>query len=213
MSDRSSPGSAASTRGCDAPAAPTPSSARSTPGGERCCSCASPASPSSTTYETSTVEAFHEDQRTGAVYTTPHTHALAQAGGKPGQGYQAILISSPEDSRARTSRSPGDAPASPASALPSSTSSPGSSTLFDPDGFSSRTYPGCSPRTAVGTSESSVERWPTSGTAWAGGFSTHVSSECRSDGAGCSSSEPPLTEILEPPQDVPARYSLSARAA
>jgi len=58
-----------------------------------------------------------------------------------------------------------------------------------------------------------LERWPTSGTAWHGGFSTHVSSECRSDEDGCSSSEPSLTEILESPQTVPAKYSLSARAA
>jgi hypothetical protein len=58
-----------------------------------------------------------------------------------------------------------------------------------------------------------LERWPTSGTAWDGGFSTHVSSECRSDEDGCSSWEPSLKEILEPPQNVPARYSLSARAA
>jgi hypothetical protein len=66
---------------------------------------------------------------------------------------------------------------------------------------------------AVGTSEQSLERWPTSGTAWPGGFSTHVTSECRSDEGGCSSSEPSLTEILEEPQNVPEKYSLSARAA
>lgn len=35
--------------------------------------------------------AFHEDQRTGAVYENGHTHALAaNGGGKPGQGYQAV---------------------------------------------------------------------------------------------------------------------------
>ncbi|GIV03683.1 MAG: hypothetical protein KatS3mg015_2513 [Fimbriimonadales bacterium] len=59
--------------------------------------------------------------------------------------------------------------------------------------------------------------FPTSGLAWATGsltaFSTAVSSECRSDEDGCSSSEPSLTEILEPPQNVPERYLLSARAA
>lgn len=33
-----------------------------------------------------------EDQRTGAIYKMPHTHALAQAGGKPGQGYLAVRI-------------------------------------------------------------------------------------------------------------------------
>jgi site-specific DNA-cytosine methylase len=95
----------------------------------------------------------------------------------------------------------------------SSSSSPESLSLFDPDGFSSRTYPVSSLAKAVGTSESCLERWPTSGTAWRGGFSTAVSSECRSDAGGCSSSEPSLTEILEPPQNVPAKYSLSGRAA
>ena len=94
-----------------------------------------------------------------------------------------------------------------------SSSSPASSTLFDPDMFSSRTYPVSSLRTAVGTSESCLERWPTSGTAWPGGLSTHVSSECRSDDAGCSSLERSLSEILEPPLSVPDKYSLSARAA
>ena len=116
-------------------------------------------------------------------------------------------------SRARTSPSPADAPGSQELAQGSSTSSPASLSLFDLDGFSSRTYPDCSPRTAVGTSESCLERWPTSGTAWRGGLSTAVSSECRSDEGGCSSSEPSLSQILEPPQNVPAKYSLSARAA
>lgn len=34
--------------------------------------------------------AFHEDQRTGALYENGHTHALAGPGGKAGQGYQAV---------------------------------------------------------------------------------------------------------------------------
>jgi hypothetical protein len=59
--------------------------------------------------------------------------------------------------------------------------------------------------------------FPTSGLAWGTGsltaFSTAVSSECRSVDGACSSSEPSLTEILEPPQNVPDRYSLSGRAA
>lgn len=122
-------------------------------------------------------------------------------------------IFSAEASPAKTFPSPDDEPDSQELAAASSTSSPASLSLFDLDGFSLRTYPDCSPRTAVGTSESCLERWPTSGTAWAGGLSTAVSSECRSDEGGCSSSEPSLTEILEPPQNVPAKYSLSARAA
>ncbi len=124
-----------------------------------------------------------------------------------------VLISSAEASLVRTSPSPDDAPDSQESAPASSMSSLASPSLFDLAGFSSRTYPDCSPRTAVGTSESCLERWPTSGTAWRGGLSTAVSSECRSDDGGCSSSEPSLSQILEPPQNVPAKYSLSARAA
>src|SRR5262245_51108042 len=36
------------------------------------------------------VVSVHEDQRTGQIYENDHTHALAQPGGKPGQGYQAV---------------------------------------------------------------------------------------------------------------------------
>src|SRR5262249_16131741 len=134
------------------------------------------------------------------------------AGIAPRLKYQSTLIFSAEGSPARTSQSPDADGGSPGNAPASSSSSHGSLTLFDPDGFSSRTYPVSSLHKAVGTSESCLERWPTSGTAWAGGFSTHVSSECRSDDDGCSSSEPALTEILQEPQTVPAKYSLSARA-
>ena len=139
---------------------------------------------------------------------------VAPALGRPGGFTQSpFLLSSPAAPPARTSPSPGAAPDSTANAPASSSSSPGSLTLFDPSGFSGRTFPVRSLHTAVGTSESCLERWPTSGTAWPGGLSTAVTSECRSDADGCSSSEPALTEILEPPQDVPPRYSLSARAA
>lgn len=119
--------------------------------------------------------------------------------------------SSAAASPARTSRSPDAAPASPGSGPACSSPSPTSPTLFDPGGYSSRTYPGCSPRTAVGTSESCLERWPTSGTAWDGGFSTAASSECPSADGACSSSQVTLADVLEP--SAPARYSLSARAA
>src|SRR5262245_64697705 len=36
------------------------------------------------------VVSVHEAQRTGQIYENDHTHALAQPGGKPGQGYQAV---------------------------------------------------------------------------------------------------------------------------
>jgi hypothetical protein len=123
------------------------------------------------------------------------------------------LTFSVEASPVRTSPSPESEPGLQELGPDSSTSTHESLSLFDLAGFSSRTYPDCSPRTAVGTSESCLERWPTSGTAWRGGLSTAVSSECRSDEGGCSSSEPSLSQILEEPQNVPAKYSLSARAA
>lgn len=124
-----------------------------------------------------------------------------------------FLVSSPSDSLAKTSVSPGVVPGSEEQDPASSSPAAGSLSLFDPDGYSSRTFQVSSLARAVGTSESCLGRWPTSGTAWRGGFSTHVSSECRSADGVCSSSEPSLAEILEPPLSVPARYSLSARAA
>ncbi len=168
-----------------------------------------PECPSTTTC----VQSLAENQR-GELLLTDVAHQMTTGGGKPGQGYPAVLISSAVGSRVKTSPSPGEEQDSTlASDHPSSSSSSESSTLFDPDSFSSRTFQVCSVHKAVGTSEQSLERWPTSGTAWAGGLSTHASSECRSDADGCSSSEPSLSEILEPPQNVPGKYSLSARAA
>jgi hypothetical protein len=127
------------------------------------------------------------------------------------EGNIAVLISSAAGSPARTSASPDAAQGSPGNGPRCSSSSPASLSLFDPAGFSSRTYPDCSPRTAVGTSESCLERWPTSGTAWHGGFSTAATSECPSADGECSSSPVTLGDVLEP--NAPARYSLSARAA
>lgn len=149
------------------------------------------------------------------------TASMGNDAGHPGHGGKdemilAVLeasISSQEDSPARMSPSLAAVQDSQESDRDSSTSSPESLSLFDPAGFSSRMFPVSSLRTAVGTSEQSLERWPTSGTAWPGGFSTHATSECRSDEGGCSSSEPSLTEILEEPQNVAGKYSLSARAA
>lgn len=120
-------------------------------------------------------------------------------------------LSSAGGSPAKTSASPDAAPASRETAPACSSSSPASLSLFDPAGYSSRTYPDCSPRTAVGTSESCLERWPTSGTAWRGGFSTAATAECPSADGACSSSHVTLADVLEP--NAPARYSLSARAA
>ncbi len=87
-----------------------------------------------------------------------------------------------------------------------SLSSHGSQMSFDPDGSSSRTSWDCSPHKTAGISEPFFTRWPTSGTASAGGFSTLDSSEFPSAAVECS-----LSDILEGTVD--RRYALSARAA
>src|SRR5262249_7211816 len=184
---RFSAASAAWTKDSDAQASSTGSCARSTTTDDKSSADASRTHRSSETYESSEKDSY------GFDWDLDETTAR---------------ISSAEDSPAKTSQSPGSEPDLQENAVDSSSSSHASLALFDPDGFSSRTYRDSSPRTAVGTSESCLTRWPTSGTAWPGGFSTHVSSECRSVGGVCSSSEPSLTEILEPPQSVPRRYSL-----
>lgn len=210
MSDRSSQGSAASTTDCTGLGFDTSSSVRRILGAAMCSPSGGPESPSTKTFVKSTRPHSTDDAerwQESELALTLNGMDLRYPSNP------SMLISSQAGSRAKTSPSPGNAAGSPGNAPGCSMSSPVSSTLFDPDGFSSRTYPDCSVATAVGTSESCLERWPTSGTAWHGGFSTHVSSECRSDEDGCSSSEPSLTEILEPPQTVPAKYSLSARAA
>lgn len=201
LSEASSAGSEEWTTDSTEPDSNTCSSASPTSGGEECSPTTGPECPSTRTYET----------LLGTV-----THALSSEGAdasEDGTGRGTPLVFSAAASPAKTSPSPANAEDSQATEVASSSSSPESSTLFDPDLFSSRTYPVSSLARAVGTSEQSLERWPSSGTAWLGGLSTAVSSECRSDDAGCSSSEPSLTEILEPPQSVAARYSLSARAA
>jgi hypothetical protein len=164
------------------------------------------------------VETDHENW-TDETLPTLHAHDAKEA-------HTLILEepgSSPEGSPAKTSASPGNAPASPENAPGCSSSSPGSLSLFDPSGFSWRTFPvsiqaldeiGKQGLTGAAlTSRLFLERWPESGMWSDGELSTAVTSECRSDGDGCSSSEPSLVTILEPPESVSATYSLSARAA
>ena len=151
---------------------------------------------------------FVSENQRGEVLLTRYARQLTTGGGKPGQGYPLVLIWCAAVSRARTCPSQENEEGSLVTGQDCSSSSPGCSTLFGLDGLSSRTYQGCSVRTAVGTSGRCLERWSTSGTAWHGGFSTAVSSECRSDEEGCSSLEPALTAILQEPRHVPDRFLL-----
>ena len=94
-----------------------------------------------------------------------------------------------------------------------STSSATSATWAEQRALAAEQHEASSRVTTGQTSLWSAPSSDNSGTESPTEFLTVASSTCRSDEQGCSSSEPALTEILEPPQDVPPRYSLSARAA
>lgn len=209
----SSPGSAGWTSASNAPASAPPGCAKPTSGSEASSPPTGPECPSTTTYARSHVrnttddsDRWREQEVANALTAEPlngiHGHTLIAS------------TSSTAASPARTSASPDGAEDSPASDPACSTSSPASPTLFDPPGCSSRTYPDCSPRTMVGTSASYWERWPTSGTAWRGGCSMHVSSESPNAAVECS-----LSDVLLTPEQAARmgldlqRYALSARAA
>jgi hypothetical protein len=77
---------------------------------------------------------------------------------------------------------------------------------FDHVGSSLRTSLGSSPLPTEETWESFSQRWPKSGTAFPGGWSTLGSSESPSDAVECL-----LSDVLE--MTVSERFALSARAA
>ena len=129
-----------------------------------------------------------------------------KGGGGIGPEETLLPTYSQADSRARISASPASAEGSPGNAPACSSSSPGSQMSFDPDGSSSRTSWDCSPHRTAGISAPFFTRWPTSGTASHGGFSTLVSSEFPSGAVECS-----LSDVLETMVD--ERYALSPRAA
>jgi hypothetical protein len=116
------------------------------------------------------------------------------------------LIFSVEASRAKTSPSPASEPDSQVSAQDSSLSLPESQMSFDQLGSSLRTSLGSSPLPTDETWESFSQRWPKSGMASAGEWSTLDTSESPNDAVECS-----LSDVLE--TTVSERYALSARAA
>src|ERR1017187_1486715 len=201
--DRSSAESGDSIAASTERATEPPSSANPTPGAAPSSPQDSPASPSQRT-----CEVFEENQR--AEVRMMGTAQLTKGGGKPGQGYPAVLISSSAVSRARIFPSPGSEPDSPAPAPASSTSSCESQTsLFGPEGMSSlRTSPDSFHLSMGEISPSFSRRWPTSGF-WTGPGEcwTAVTSECHSEGGASSS----LRDVLE--DSVAPKYFLSPRAA
>lgn len=121
---------------------------------------------------------------------------------------QSQLTCSVEASRdcAKTSQLPASEPGLPASGQDCSLSSPGSQMSFDHVGSSLRTSLGSSPLPTDETWESFSQRWPKSGTASAGEWSTLDTSESPNDAVEFS-----LSDVLE--TTVSERFALSARAA
>lgn len=121
-----------------------------------------------------------------------------------------VLISSAEDSPARTSPTQDAEQVSPASDLPSSSTSPESPQLFSAMGAGSslRTYPDSFPQTVDEISPSYSRRWASSGfTTSPGECWIADTSECPSvDGASSS-----LPDVLV--AEVPPRFFLSPKAA
>jgi hypothetical protein len=198
MSDRCSPGSAASTTDSAGLGFDTRSSVRAILGGEECSRNDGLVSPSTTTYET--LDAFN--------HTTADTAHTLQAGG---DGFGPLIFSAVA-SPAKISVSPdNDADSKPGNDPASSSSSHGLQTsLFQPEGTSSsRTFPDYFPARTDEISPSFSRRWPSSGfTTSPGECWTADTSESPNDGAASSSS---LADVLQ--DDVPSKYFLSPRAA
>ena len=122
----------------------------------------------------------------------------------------AVLTSYAEDSPAKTSPSPENAPASTVNDQDCSSRQPESLTLFSEteDGSSLRMYPDFFPQTVDEISPSFSRRWPTSGFMTSPGECwTADTSECPSGGGVFSS----LPDVLE--ATVPSRFFLSPKAA
>ena len=152
-------------------------------------------------------KAFAENQQ-GEVREMDVSPALSAGGGKPGQGYPAVSISSTEASPVRIYRWQESGPVlGKENALASGLNSSASSENSDHAGYSSSRFPDFSPLIKDATLPSSSTRWMNSGMAWRGEYSMLKISESHSAAAVCS-----LSDILET-SGVHPRYSLSAKAA
>src|SRR5256885_1405086 len=106
--------------------------------------------------------AVGENQRAETLLTD-YARALKVGGGKPGQGYSAVLISSTADSPARTSGWPASGPVFPASVAASGMSSDECCENCGHDGRSLRMFPASLAHIAAETSPRSSWDWKSSG--------------------------------------------------
>ena len=205
MSDQPLAGSEASTSALSAQECASCGKPKSTSGADECCAIIGPTRESTTMLESSDVESvigcltpFPEIGEAIRIYSVES--------GQPTVKKQPPLISSAEDSLAKTSASQASAPALRVSAAASSLSSQGSQMSFGHDGLSLKTSLGSSPLPTAETLESFSQRWGKSGLAARGEHLTLDSLEFPSGAVECS-----LSDVLE--MTVGERYALSARAA
>ena len=151
----------------------------------------------------SSLVVFEQNQR-DEVRLTPQAGPVKAQPGMKNQTY--LLISSAEDSPAKTLASLDEEQDSPESEAACSSSSPESPENSNRIGSSSRTSQGCLVPLKDWTSLSSSIRWTNSGTVWRGAFSIASSSESPSVAAECS-----LSDILV--AHAHPKYSLSPKAA
>lgn len=206
MSDHSAPESADSTSDLNAPVTESCGNAKPTSGDAESSPLTGPKSPAIAMSALS----LSENQR-GELLLTDYAHQLTTGGGKPGQGFPAVLISSAAGSPAKISLSPDAEPASKLENDPAcSSSAQGSLTLFSPlgDGSCLRTFPDSFPARAAEISLSFSRRWPTSGFTTAPGECWTADSSESPNAGGVSTS---LRDVLQ--DDVPPRYFLSPKAA
>jgi hypothetical protein len=147
-----------------------------------------------------------ENQR-GETRLTRLARQLTSGGGKPGQGYPAVLISSTEDSLVRTSAWPVNGPVLQASEAVYGLSSDECCPNCGLAGFALRMSLDFYPAMTDVTSGRSSAMWMSSGMAWRGRYWTHAGLEYRNAAAACS-----LSAVLET-RTVPRKYWLSAKAA
>ena len=147
-----------------------------------------------------------ENQRAETLLTPELAHQITTGGGKPGQGYPAVLTSSTEGSHAKTYQWPASGPVLGESAAVCGLSLSGCCPNCGHDGSLLRMSPDFYPRTVEQTSPSSSTPWKNSGIASGGRYWTHNSLASRNAAAACS-----LSQVLEP--QVSKRYFLSAKAA
>lgn len=216
MSDRYSAGSEDSTSGLNEPDTTSSSNAKPTSGDAKSLPNIGPESRSHPMSEKSLQSGTEENCLTPWPEMGEAMRVYDRETFSPPIKPHSTLISSAEDSPAKTSQLPESEPDLPGLEAGFSTKQSESLTLFSEteDGFLLRMYPDSFPQTVAEISESFSRRWPTSGfttspgECWTADSSPAVADPQSPNGEGGYSSLPDALEA-----DVPPRFYLSPKAA